>query len=169
LSSSAGYWPSSLAVLVAITLPMAQRYETFLVGLADVPNRVTHYARKYPDGWTAEVLFLVPTEGRRASTEAALARAAARAASRVRFRVCTLEKAVSYLHGLLLPVAARCPDPTAGQFRPESSGPQRLREIEREPQRPDSAALIDGSVQEALKKQRGPQQADGKSLPIPYR
>ena len=83
------------------TLRKAERYETYLAGLADVPNRVTHYARKYPDGCAAEVLFLVPTEGRRASTEAALARAAASAASRVTFRVCTREKALAYVQGLL--------------------------------------------------------------------
>ena len=83
------------------TVRKAERYETFLAGLADVPNRVTHYARKYPAGWAAEVLFLVPTEGRRTSTEAALASVAASAASRVTFRVCTLEKALAYLQGLL--------------------------------------------------------------------
>jgi hypothetical protein len=85
------------------TVRKAERYETFLAGLADVPNRVTHYARKYPDGWAAEVLLLVPTEGRRASTEAALARAAASAASRVTLRVCTQEKALAYVQGLLPP------------------------------------------------------------------
>jgi hypothetical protein len=82
------------------TVRKAERYETFLAGLADVPNRVTHYARKYPDGWAAEVLFLVPTEGRRVSTEAALTRVAS-AASRVSFRVCTTEKALAYVRGLL--------------------------------------------------------------------
>ncbi|HEY3585554.1 MAG TPA: hypothetical protein VGK85_00310, partial [Myxococcaceae bacterium] len=82
------------------TVRKAERYETFLRGLADVPNKVTHYARKYPDGWAAEVLFLVPTEGRRASTEAALARVAS-AASRVTFRVFTREKALAYVQGLL--------------------------------------------------------------------
>jgi hypothetical protein len=64
---------------------------------------LTHYARKYPDGWATEVLFLVPTEGRRASTEAALAGVANGAASRLTFRVCTLEKAVAYVQGLLPP------------------------------------------------------------------
>jgi hypothetical protein len=103
------------------TVRKAERYETFLAGLADVPNRVTHYARKYPDGWAPEVLFLVPTEGRRASTEAALARVAS-AASRVSFRVCTLEKALEYIQGLLPPrpdVAALTPIPDAPVFVPE--------------------------------------------------
>jgi hypothetical protein len=85
------------------TVRKAERYETFLAGLADVPNRVTHYARKYPDGWAAEVLFLVPTEGRRMSTEAALARVAGSAASPVTFRLCTQEKALAYVQGLLPP------------------------------------------------------------------
>jgi hypothetical protein len=92
------------------TLRKADRYETFLAGLADVPNRVTHYARKYPDGWAAEVLFLVPTEGRRMSTEAAFASVAASAASRVRFRVRTLDQAVVHLQGLL-PGAPDAPTP----------------------------------------------------------
>jgi hypothetical protein len=80
------------------TVRKAERYETFLNGLADVPNRVTHCARKYPDGWAAEVLFLVPTEGRRASSEAALSSVAS---TKGMFRVCTLEKALEYLQGLL--------------------------------------------------------------------
>ena len=42
-----------------------------------------------------------PTDGRRASTEAALASVAASAASRVTFRVGTLERAVAYVQGLL--------------------------------------------------------------------
>jgi hypothetical protein len=83
------------------TVHKAQRYETFLAGLADVPNRVTHYAQKYPDGWAAEVLFLVPTEARGLSTEAAIASVTVTAASHATFRVCTLEKALAYLQGLL--------------------------------------------------------------------
>jgi len=97
------------------TVRKAERYETFLAGLADVPNRVTHYARKYPDGWAAELLCLVPTEGRRASTEAALATVAANATSRVTVRVYTLEKALAYLEGLLPEgPEARSPPTAAG-------------------------------------------------------
>jgi hypothetical protein len=103
------------------TVRKAERYETFLNGLSDVPNRVTHYARKYPDGWAAEVLFLVPTDGRRVSTEAALATVAS-AASRVTFRVCTLEEALAYVQGLLPAppdATAPRPAPTSLPFSPE--------------------------------------------------
>jgi hypothetical protein len=96
------------------TVHKAARYETFLRGLADVPRRLTHYAAKYPDGWAAEVLFLVPTDGRRASTEAALATVASGTASRVSFRVFTLEKALAYVHGLLpAPPHVASPAPAA--------------------------------------------------------
>jgi len=88
------------------TVNKAARYETFLRGVADVPKRVTHYAAKYPDGWAAEVLFLVPTDGRRQSTEAALAGAAS-ASSRVTCRVCTLDTALAYVQGLLPAPAER--------------------------------------------------------------
>jgi hypothetical protein len=96
------------------TVHKARRYETFLAGVADVPKRLTHYATKYPDGWAAEVLFLVPTEGRRASTEAALASVATGTASRVSFQVFTLERALAYVHGLLqAPPHVTSPAPAA--------------------------------------------------------
>lgn len=96
------------------TVKKAERYETFLSGLADVPNRITHYAKKYPDGWPAEVVFLVHSDARRASTEAALAPVVASAACpRVTFRVFTLEKALVYVQGLLpAPPESTAPFPT---------------------------------------------------------
>jgi hypothetical protein len=101
------------------TVRKAERYETFLAGLADVPNRVTHYARKCPDGWAAEVAFLVPTERRRISTEAALAKVAS-AASRVTFRVFTLEKALAYVQSPLpAPPQATAPVTDGAFFGPE--------------------------------------------------
>ena len=93
------------------TVRKAERYETFLAGLADVPNRVTHVARKYPDGWAAEVLFLVPTDGRRLSTEAALASAVSTSHGRVTVRVFTLEKALAYVQDLLPPLKTPEPAP----------------------------------------------------------
>jgi hypothetical protein len=99
------------------TVHKAERYETFLRGLADVPSRLTHYAVKYPDGWAPEVLFLVPTEGRRASTEAALATVAGSRDARVTFRVCTLDKALAHVQGLLLPAGERAaPSPSVASF-----------------------------------------------------
>ena len=97
------------------TVRKAERYETFLSGLADVPNRVTHYAQKYSDGWPAEVVFVVHSESRRTSTEAALAPFASAASPRVTFRVFTLEKALAYVQGLLPapPKAADSAAPTA--------------------------------------------------------
>jgi hypothetical protein len=84
------------------TVHKAARYETFLAGLADVPSRTTHYAAKYADGWPAEVLFLVQSDARRTSTEAALAPVVASAAfPRVTFRVFTLEKALAHVRALL--------------------------------------------------------------------
>ena len=81
------------------TVNKAARYETFLRGLEDVRKRVTHYAAKYPDGWAPEVLFLVPTDGRRASTEAALA-PVVRDTFGVTFRVWTLDQAIAELRAL---------------------------------------------------------------------
>ena len=98
------------------TVHKAARYETFLRGLADVPRRLTHYAARYPDGWTADVLFLVLTEGRRASTEAALA-TVARNTARVTLRVDTLEQALAHLQ-TLLPSA-----PGPADARPPASPP----------------------------------------------
>jgi len=92
------------------TVNKAARYETFLRGLADVPKRLTHYGAKYPDGWVAEVLFLVPTEGRRASTEAALL-TVARDIGSVTFRAFTLEQAVAYTRALLRSTTASAPTP----------------------------------------------------------
>ena len=83
------------------TVNKAARYETFLRGLVDVRKRVTHYAAKYPDGWASEVLFLVPTEGRRTSTEAALRTVHGIGGSSVVFCIFTQDKALAYLRGLL--------------------------------------------------------------------
>ena len=90
------------------TVNKAARYETFLRGLADVRRRLTHYAAKYPDGWVAEVLFLVPTDRRRDSTEAALSQAAQATGAQRLFRACTPPEAVAHLRKLL-------PQPSGGR------------------------------------------------------
>ena len=69
-----------------------------------------------PEVVKPEVLFLVPTEGRRTSTDAALARFAS---TKVNFRVSTLEKAVADLQGLLPRLAGLpMPLPTPVTDRP---------------------------------------------------
>jgi Replication-relaxation len=83
------------------TIHKAARYETFLAGLADVASRTTHYAQKYPDGWPAEVLFLVPTEARRLATEAALAKVLVAPDKRFAFHPRTLEGALAHVWALL--------------------------------------------------------------------
>lgn len=54
------------------TVAKVERYESFIRGFADSHARQTFYARTYPDGFRAEVLFLVQNEGRKAAVNNAL-------------------------------------------------------------------------------------------------
>ncbi len=54
------------------TLNKAERYEVFLCELADLDSKTTFYAQRYTDGFTPEVLFLVPNAGRAESINRAL-------------------------------------------------------------------------------------------------
>jgi hypothetical protein len=80
------------------------RYETFISGLADVPSRMTHYQRRYPDGWPCEVLFLIRSERRQRNTDSAIAAfASARANTRFSARAFLLPEAAAYVNGFLGP------------------------------------------------------------------
>jgi hypothetical protein len=46
------------------TLSKVENYSGFIRGFADSVKGETFYARKYPDGWTPEVLFLIRTTAR---------------------------------------------------------------------------------------------------------
>src|SRR5215831_18639295 len=55
------------------TLSKADRYQTFLSETSGLGARQTHYDAQYRDGFAPEVLFLVLTQGRASSVNAALA------------------------------------------------------------------------------------------------
>jgi hypothetical protein len=79
------------------TVRKLQRYDAYVSGFADVPGRLSHYRKKYPDGWPCEVLFLVRTESRRRATEAALrACLETLAGTRLTTHAFTLEEAAAH-------------------------------------------------------------------------
>jgi hypothetical protein len=55
------------------TVSKVENYAGFIRGFADSVKGETFYARKYPDGWTPEVLFLVRTTTRVKSVNEAIA------------------------------------------------------------------------------------------------
>jgi hypothetical protein len=55
------------------TLSKAERYHTFLSDTSALDGRKTHYQSQYQDTFAPEVIFLVRTEGRASSVNAALA------------------------------------------------------------------------------------------------
>ncbi|MGO9831296.1 MAG: replication-relaxation family protein [Myxococcaceae bacterium] len=79
------------------TVRKLERYDAYVSGFADVRCRLSHYRRKYPDGWPCEVLFLVRSESRRRATEEALARfLETLAGTRLTARAFTLEQAAAH-------------------------------------------------------------------------
>lgn len=100
------------------TVRKVERYDAYVSGFADVTARLSHYRRKYPDGWPCEVLFLVQSESRRRATRAALTTCLeSLAGSRLCARACTLEEAVAHCTGFLrrpeAPAAPPAPSPLA--------------------------------------------------------
>ncbi|MGO9064677.1 MAG: replication-relaxation family protein [Myxococcaceae bacterium] len=96
------------------TVRKLERYDAYVSGFADVGDRLSHYRRKYPDGWPCEVLFLVRSESRQRSTEATLAGCLENLpGTRLTAHAFTLEQA-----------AAHCglPPPTAD--RPSTGAPE---------------------------------------------
>jgi len=84
------------------TVRKLERYDAYVSGFADVGDRLTHYRMKYPDGWPCEVVFLVPTESRQRSTEAALRGCLeGLAGTRLTAHAFTLEQAAAHCAGLL--------------------------------------------------------------------
>jgi hypothetical protein len=47
------------------TIAKLRRYAEFYSAYADTSGRLTFYRKTYQDGWAAELVFLVPTTGRR--------------------------------------------------------------------------------------------------------
>ncbi len=79
------------------TVRKLERYDAYVSGLADVPSRLSHYRRKYPDGWPCELLFLVRSNSRQRATEAAVqACLAGLAGTRLTAHAFTLEQAVAH-------------------------------------------------------------------------
>ncbi|SRR5712664_357965 len=76
------------------TLSKVENYSGFIRGFADSVKGETFYARKYPDGWTPEVLFLVRTTARVQSVNEAIARwRAARLGTPLAVRALTFDQA----------------------------------------------------------------------------
>lgn len=76
------------------TLSKVESYSGFIRGFADSVKGETFYGRKYPDGWTPEVLFLVRTTARAKSVNEAIARwRADRLVAPVAVRALTFEQA----------------------------------------------------------------------------
>jgi hypothetical protein len=93
------------------TVRKLEQYDDFVSGFVDLASGLTHARRKYPDGWPAEVLFLVPTESRQAATTRVLAEArAARGPRCIAAQALTLAGADAYLQRLLPAAPARVPD-----------------------------------------------------------
>lgn len=55
------------------TIAKVDRYEAFLTGLSEVRTKLTFYAQAYPDGFSAELLFLVMSESRANTIKTAVA------------------------------------------------------------------------------------------------
>lgn len=90
------------------TLRKLERYDDYVCGLADVQAGLSHYQVSHPDGWPCEVLFLVPSEARRASTASVLATfRSGRNGKCVLAQALTLPEAAACLRKLLPPPPAR--------------------------------------------------------------
>jgi hypothetical protein len=101
-----------------------ERYETYTSGLAGRPERGerrTHYQRRYADGFSCEVLFLVHSERRQRNTAAALdAFFAEYPQARFAARALTLPGAVAHVRALLPPAPGPTPSAPARPPRPAS-------------------------------------------------
>jgi hypothetical protein len=84
------------------TVMKVAAYEAFVRKYADVDKRQTFYLKAYPDGWAPEVLFLVMSDGRKASVNQALRDTARKCATGIRARALTHDEAVRDL-GLQIP------------------------------------------------------------------
>jgi hypothetical protein len=102
------------------TLSKADRYQDYLGGLAELMSNRTHYQVQHPDGFAPEVIFLVRTEGRANSINAALAKWRPEQGPRLAaLRALTFEAAAVELRRLAgLPGPAGNPSPRGG-YRPE--------------------------------------------------
>jgi Replication-relaxation len=101
------------------TVRKVERYDAYVSGFADVTARLSHYRRKYPDGWPCEVLFLVQSESRRRATAAALRTCLENlAGSRLCARAFTLEEAVAHCAGFLTRPEASAAPPTPSALGP---------------------------------------------------
>ena len=99
------------------TVRKLERYDVCVSGYADFRARVSHYQRKYPDGWPCEVLFLVQRETRQLTTNDALAGARVSRGTRVLARAFTLQEAVGYCRRTF-PGADEMPPMAAVEFVP---------------------------------------------------
>jgi hypothetical protein len=111
------------------TVRKLERYDAYVSGLADVSTRLSHYRRKYPDGWPCEVLFLVQSDSRRQATSLAVSACLeGLAGTRLCARALTLREAVAHCAELLPQndgvAAASLQAPSAGLSPPFYGEPE---------------------------------------------
>jgi hypothetical protein len=82
------------------TVRKVERYDAYVSGFADHRAQVSHYQRKYPDGWPCELVFLVQTEARERRTNKALTAARDQRGTRVPTQALTLKGAAEYCRRL---------------------------------------------------------------------
>jgi hypothetical protein len=104
------------------TVRKLERYDSYVSGFADVTAKVSHYQRKYPDGWPCEVLFLVRSDSRRDATNEALKACLQKlAGTRLVARAFTLEEAAARCCIPSEPEVARATPPAPSLAHAESS------------------------------------------------
>jgi len=92
------------------TLSKLRRYSEFYSGYAEGGGRLTYYLKNYPDGWPGELVFLVPTPGRRAGILQTIEAwrkeegqlGAMKSSSILQVRALTFEEAPAVIRGLLV-------------------------------------------------------------------
>lgn len=105
------------------TLAKLERYEEFFTGFADSAKRVTFCAEAFPDGFAAEVIFLVRNSGRRDNVNAAIAGwRAGRAGVQIRARAMIIDD-VEKEFAALLPPPASVPAPARLAASPVAVAP----------------------------------------------
>jgi hypothetical protein len=104
------------------TLRKLERYDDYVCGLADVPAGLSHYRVSYPDGWSCELLFLVPSGARQQSTASVVATFRSNRNARcVSAQALALLEATTYLSRFLPPLAAERETRSRAAARPASS------------------------------------------------
>ncbi len=112
------------------TIAKAERYESFVMGFAEAGRKTTFYEKTFPDAFTPEVLFVVPSAVRAANINSALQRwSAGRGVRRLALRALVVEEAAAQLlplTGVVAPPPAAPPPGPAGSPSSLSDADRRL-------------------------------------------